>query len=288
MHNAASRDWPRPLGALCRLVSGWSASFSSAAQGRFRRRAGDPLSCYLRNMGRDTKGQDKIVRSDEHNSRGIELADRGWLDEAIREFKKAIELDATSAHAHDNLSTVYSEKKLYAQALEEYLTALKLEPDSATAHYNLACFLATHAHDMAIEQYKDAIELDPEYPDAHLNLGMTYADLDQRDEAKAEFKAAIELDPHDPLARHELAAMLMDEGDYRGAIGLLNEVVRLEPENYEGWLDLGISYAQKGFYQEAERCYGKARDLNPDGVLVNYSVAAPYSLGDCTPYALSR
>src|SRR3954469_2408040 len=164
-------------------------------------------------MGRDTKGQDKLVRSDEHNSRGIELADRGWLDEAIKEFKKAIELDPESAHAHDNLATVYSKKKLYTQALEEYLTALKLEPESATAHYNLACFLATHAHEMAIEQYKEAIAQDPEYPDAHLNLGMTYADLDQRDEAKAEFKAAIELDPGDPLARHELAAMLMDEGD---------------------------------------------------------------------------
>src|SRR6476660_5577057 len=126
--------------------------------------------------------KDTIALSDEHNSRGIELADRGWLDEAIKEFKKAIELDPDSAHAHDNLATVYSEKKLYAQALEEYLTALKLEPESPT------------------EQYKEAIELDPEYPDAHLNLGMTYADLDQRDEAKAEFKAAIELDPQDPLA----------------------------------------------------------------------------------------
>jgi len=84
-----------------------------------------------------------VVRSDEHNSRGIELADRGWLDEAVKEFKKAIELDPSSAHAHDNLATVYSEKKLYAQALEEYLTALRLEPDSPTAHYNLACFLAT-------------------------------------------------------------------------------------------------------------------------------------------------
>jgi len=231
--------------------------------------------------------KDNIALSDEHNSRGIELADRGWLDEAIKEFKKAIELDPDSAHAHDNLATVYSEKKLYALALEEYLTALRLEPDSPTAHYNLACFLATHAHDMAVEQYKEAIELDPDYPDAHLNLGMTYADLDQRDEAKAEFKAAIELDPQDPLARHELAAMLMDEGDYRGAITLLNEVVRLEPENYEGWLDLGISYAQKGFYQEAERCYAKARELNPDDVLLNYNVAALYSLWDRRADALS-
>jgi Flp pilus assembly protein TadD len=215
--------------------------------------------------------QDKTGKSDEHNARGIELADRGWLDEAVREFKRAIELDPQSAHAHDNLATVYAEKK-------EYLTALELEPESATAHYNLACFLATHSHEMAIEQYKEAIELDPEYPDAHLNLGMTYADLDQRDDAKAQFKAAIEMDQGDALARHELAALLMDEGDYRGAIALLKEVTRLEPNNYEGWLDLGISYAQKGFYQEAERSYVKARELNADDVLLNYNIAALYSL----------
>jgi len=123
-----------------------------------------------------SRDKDHIALSDEHNSRGIELADRGWLDEAIKEFKKAIELDPRSAHAHDNLATVYSEKKLYREALQEYLTALGLEPESATAHYNLACFLATHGPDMAIAEYKDAIQLDPEYPDAHLNLGLTYAD----------------------------------------------------------------------------------------------------------------
>src|ERR1700681_794186 len=157
-------------------------------------------------MGRD---KDRNARSDEHNSRGIELADRGWLDEAIKEFKKAIELDPESAHAHDNLATVYSEKKLYREALDEYLTALRLEPESATAHYNLACFLAAHGQDMAVEQYKEAIELDPDYPDAHLNLGMTYADQDKREEAKAEFKTAIELSADDPLARPEPPTRLM-------------------------------------------------------------------------------
>src|SRR3954463_6005640 len=107
-------------------------------------------------MGRDTKGQDKLVRSDEHNSRGIELADRGWLDGAIKEFKKAIELDPSSAHAHDNLATVSAEKKKYRAAPAEYLTAARLEPDSATAHYRRACFLSTHGPDMAVTQYKEA------------------------------------------------------------------------------------------------------------------------------------
>ena len=105
--------------------------------------------------------KDNIALSDEHNSRGIELADRGWLDEAIKEFKKAIDLDPDSAHAHDNLATVYAEKKLFRDALGEYLTALKLEPDSPTAHYNLACFLSTHADEMSVVEYRMASSTRP-------------------------------------------------------------------------------------------------------------------------------
>src|SRR5207253_6033219 len=130
---------PRPT----RRIKGWHQPPVSGRQ--------PPAVLKQRCMSRD---RDRTVRSDEHNSRGIELADRGWLDEAIKEFKKAIELDPDSAHAHDNLATVYSEKKLYREALKEYLTALELEPDSATAHYNLACFLATHGPDMAVDEYK--------------------------------------------------------------------------------------------------------------------------------------
>ena len=215
-------------------------------------------------VSRDKK--DHIALSDEHNSRGIELADRGWLDEAVKEFQKAIELDPNSAHAHDNLATVYSEKKLFREALHEYLTALRLEPDSATAHYNLACFLATHGPDMAVAEYQEAIELDPEYPDAHLNLGLTYADQEQArggDEGAAAARSSSR--PRTRSRATSSPRILMDEGDYRAAIAQLKEVVRLEPENFEAQLDLGICYAQKGFYAEAERAYAKARGAAAGG-----------------------
>jgi tetratricopeptide (TPR) repeat protein len=225
---------------------------------------------------RDKK--DHIALSDAHNARGIELADRGWLDQAIQEFQKAIELDPSSAHAHDNLATVYSEKKLWRDALQEYLTALRLEPDSATAHYNLACFLASHGPEMAVAEYEEAIREDPEYPDAHLNLALTLADQERLDDAKRELRRAIELAPKDAFPRHELAAILMDEGDFRAAIGQLNEVTRLEKGNFEAWLDLGICYAQKGFYAEAERAYEAARAIQPEDLLLDYDTAALYAL----------
>lgn len=232
--------------------------------------------------------KDTIASSDEHNSRGIELADRGWLDEAVKEFKKAIELDPNSSHAYDNLATVYAEKKQYKEALEAYLTALRLEPDSATAHYNLACFLSQHALDFAISEYKTAIEYEPDYPDAHLNLGLTYADAGQEEDAERELKTAIELDSADAFPRHELAGLQMDKADYRAAITQLKEVTRLEPENFEGWLDLGICYAQKGFYAEAERAYETARKLRNDDLLLTYNLAALYAQWGRRPEALEH
>jgi Flp pilus assembly protein TadD len=227
-------------------------------------------------VSRDKK--DHIALSDAHNSRGIELADRGWLDEAVKEFQKAIELDPDSAHAHDNLATVFSEKKLWREALQEYLTAIRLEPDSATAHYNLACFLAAHGGDMAVAEYQEALEQDPGYPDANLNLALTYADQDKLEDATRELRRAIELAPKDAFPRHELAAILMDEGDYRAAISQLKEVVKLEPKNFEGWLDLGICFAQKGFYAEAERAYDQARGIQAEDLLLDYNTAALYAL----------
>ncbi|HCF56797.1 MAG TPA: hypothetical protein DFS52_02215 [Myxococcales bacterium] len=234
----------------------------------------------------DTK--DHIGLSDTHNSRGIELADRGWLDEAAKEFKKAIALDPDSAHAHDNLATVYAEKRMYREALAEYLTALRLEPDNPTGHYNLACFLATHGLDMAVAEYQEAIELEPDYPDAHLNLGLTYADLGQVEPAMKELQLAISLNPRDALPRQELAELCMDEGDYRSAIAQLKEVVRLEPDTFEAYLDLGICYAQKGFYAEAERAYLRAQELNEGDLLLNYNLAALYALWNKPKEALEH
>jgi tetratricopeptide (TPR) repeat protein len=80
----------------------------------------------------------------------------------------------------------------------------------------------------------------------------------------------------------------MDEGDHRAAIGHLREVVRLDPKNHEAQLDLGICYAQKGFYDEAERAYLKAGELAPDELLVHYDLAALYAQWQRPDEALTR
>jgi len=224
------------------------------------------------------RDKDRIALSDRHNARGIELADHGMLDEAVKEFRKAIELDPESAHAYDNLGTVLAEKQLYREALSCYLTAIRLEPDAPTAHYNLASFLATHGLEMAAEEYREAIDLDPEYPDAHVNLGITAADLGRVKEAELAFERAIELAPDDPLPRQELAILLMEEGRVRQAVTHLREVVKLDPENFDAFLDLGICYTQLGFYEEAEKAFVRCTELSADDPSLLYHHAALHAL----------
>ncbi len=233
------------------------------------------------------RDKDVTGRSDQHNARGIELADRGWLDEAVKEFQRAIELDPVAAHAHDNLATVYAEQKKLREALHEHLTALRLDPESATVHFNLAAFLSANATDLTIESYRTALTIDPLFPDAQLNLGLTLADEGQVEPALTALRAAVEQAPEDALTRHELASLLLDEGEYRAAIGQLKEVVRLAPELFEPWLDLGIAYAQQGFYEEAARAYAGAGRLRPDDLLLNYNLGGLHALSGRPAEALA-
>ena len=220
--------------------------------------------------------RDRPTQADQHNERGIELADRGWLEEAEKEFQKAIALDPASAHPHENLAMVHARQKRWREALRAHLHAVEVEPDSPGARFTLASFLANHALEMAEAEYREAIAADPEHAEAHLELGLALADMGRAAEGLKELEIAVRLAPEDPMARHELAGLLMDEGDYRTAIGHLREAARLEPASFEIHLDLGLCYAQKGFYAEAERAYQKALSLKPDDAMANYDIASLY------------
>ena len=216
-------------------------------------------------------------QSDEHNARGIELADRGWLDEAIREFQKAIELDPKAAHAHDNLATVLAEKGQLSEALTEYVEALRTDPTSPTAHHYLASFLAGHGYDLAINLYRRALELEYDFPDAHLNLAMALEERGFLEEALGELNIAHQQASDDEMIHHELACCLIDLERYPEAIGHLKRIVKGHPQHVEAFVDLGIAYTAQGFYAEAEAIFKKALEIDGHDFASHYHLAALYS-----------
>jgi len=61
----------------------------------------------------------------------------GKYDQAITEYKKAIEIDSTHLEAHVNLGATYFKQGNYEDASTQFETVLRYQPYHIKAHYNL-------------------------------------------------------------------------------------------------------------------------------------------------------
>ncbi|MEW6359103.1 MAG: tetratricopeptide repeat protein [Planctomycetota bacterium] len=77
-----------------------------------------------------------------HYDLGTAFASQGRLDEAIAQFRMALEIDPNDPQTHYQLGLALSQSDRLDEAVWHYSEALRAEPDSADAHYNLAvaCF----------------------------------------------------------------------------------------------------------------------------------------------------
>ena len=103
------------------------------------------------NLGRRTACQEPIGRGHRPNSArpsnstpssqwptttsASALQAKNQLDEAMAEFRKAIELDPKFAMAHFNLGMALKAKNQLDEAIAEYRKAIELDPKLANAHY---------------------------------------------------------------------------------------------------------------------------------------------------------
>jgi tetratricopeptide (TPR) repeat protein len=215
-----------------------------------------------------------VNKTERHNERGIELVNRGWLDEAMLEFQKAIALDPNYAPAHDNIANLYAEKGNYLKALQIYLKAIELEPDSATVRYNFGCFMSNYAAEIALSEYQLATQQESDFPEAHLNLGISLASQGRLLEAIEAFHVASQQDPNDAQCPYELACALLETGQVIEAISYFRKAVQKDPTYQPAWLSLGTCYLEQGFYTESNTALIKAVELEPNDPVALCQLAA--------------
>ena len=86
------------------------------------------------------------------------------MDEAIRQYKRAIRLDPKSAEAHDKLGEVYSDKDMTDKAMKEFEKAIKLDPNYADAYRHLGyCYEQKGWLTKARQAYEKSLEIKPQY-----------------------------------------------------------------------------------------------------------------------------
>ncbi|MBI3491285.1 MAG: tetratricopeptide repeat protein [Acidobacteria bacterium] len=127
-----------------------------------------------------------------HDDAALLYLEVGRPDEAVAHFQKSLALKSMtgrSAPAHYNLGTALSVARRLDEAVYEYRQAIQIDPAYANAHNNLGGVLLAQGNaDEAIREFREVVRLQPQSVSGLANLAWvlaTAAQPSQRDAAQA-------------------------------------------------------------------------------------------------------
>jgi len=225
---------------------------------------------------------------------GEEHVSQGDTIKAIESFKQAVLKDRKFSMAHHRLAQLYLglgtlecrlqakwalQKALYSEPsniaflftkakyyqkiqalgmLERTIKKiLKINPGDAEAHFILGTIRERdwfHYEDMVSNQYT----FDGNYMGTFSMKKFAEKDIAQ---AKKYYQDAIILDPNFSKAYYQLALLCYEEQNYEQMTSLLEEALKLSPENKNYHLFLGLAYHRAGHHSKALQIYQTAASL---------------------------
>jgi DNA-binding winged helix-turn-helix (wHTH) protein/Flp pilus assembly protein TadD len=183
------------------------------------------------------------------------------IKEAIRFFRKALEIDPEYAPAYSALASSYallpmlsrsSARQLMPKAKAAAISALDIDATLAEARSALALVKWHYDWDWtgAEREFRRILKFQPDDAVTHQWYAMLLVELGRSSEAIAKAKRAQALDPSSSI--HANAAMVLHlAGRYDAAIEGAREALDLEPNSLRARLSLGLALEQKGLLKEA-------------------------------------
>ena len=143
-----------------------------------------------------------------HLKRGMTYRDRGEFDEAMRDLRRATELDPTATQPLELLGDSNFAVQRYDRAAERYGAFLAIDDRSARVWYKLglARYRAGQASE-ALDPLRRAIALDRTLSEAHLLLGLALRDQGECRQPVPPLENAAQLSPGLTAPRDALAGV---------------------------------------------------------------------------------
>jgi non-specific serine/threonine protein kinase len=224
--------------ALCYVMQGVSVTATMPAPEAFRKaKAAAEKAIAL---------DDSLA--DAYESLAICLCDYDWdWAGAEKAIQRAIALNPDQPSAHITYSQILGIQKRSEEAMKESRRAVELDPLLAQATHSVGTsYLRLRNYDEAIRSFKSAIDLDPSFAVAYPLLTMSYAAAGRMAEAVAEAeKFASKFPPH-AGSFFMRCGMYADAGRLDDAVRIHNELKEFARTSYVSPAILGLSYYKIG------------------------------------------
>ena len=156
--------------------------------------------------------------------------------EAIEHLKDTLTIMPGMANAHVILANAYLDLDMLDNAVKEFGLAIQLDPGNALAHGNLANTLKKQGKMTdAIAEYEAAVKLEPTRADTRYNYALALSQTGRKDEALREFQTSLQCYPSDLAAywtQEQMADILVKQGKNAEAIQLLRNAVAINDRSH--------------------------------------------------------
>lgn len=196
--------------------------------------------------------------------RGEAYRRRGELEAALKDLRRAAEIDPGAPRPFELLGDVNYSLLRYGRAADSYAAYVRLDDRSPRVLYKLALARYRGAQPwLAIPVLRQAIAIDDHFAEAQYLLGLCLRDVQKRTEARAALERSVALAPAMLHAREELAELYGRLGRRDDRLAQLEALLALDPGPSRE-VTLGIAYAETGRTERAVITLGHAAERYPD------------------------
>ncbi|MFY9549673.1 MAG: protein kinase [Thermoanaerobaculia bacterium] len=192
--------------------------------------------------------------ADAHTALGwVHVAyDWEWSSAEV-EFRRAIELNPSSAESHDRYGNYLTVVRRPEEAVAEIRRARELDPLSIGVHNDaLLDYFMLRRYDEAAERARIIFEMDPSNAFAHALLALVYVQMGRRSEAIAEAEKGIQ-NSDSPMNLATAGTALAATGEPGRARRLLDELMEVSKKRYVCPYEIAVIHLGLGEKDEAFR-----------------------------------
>ena len=166
-----------------------------------------------------------------------------------------------NANSYFELGVLYRENNNFDDAIKSFRKVIELNPKHNMAFYELGIINEQKKdYDESIKNYTESLRI-KESAEAFQNLGVCYLKKGMLKEAYRNLTKAMMLNPNKYTIYNNLGAVLERNNNYDTAIQMLEIGIKLNPKNVIGYYNIGLVYDKKGEFGKALENYEKAVEL---------------------------